>query len=120
MCIGLFNIELQITSWIVEKGHNQTWIALSDQKEEGNFTWESGPQLSSEIEAYWSAGSPNNSRGNEDCVVITLGTQLSERKIEDVTCTIKKPLVCQKLIPGNQFTIFLFFASHILPTIQIR
>ena len=85
---------------MVNKGHNQTWIGLSDQNEEGNFTWESGPHFSPKM-ANWSAWSPDDYEGNEDCVIITLGTQPSKHKMDDVPCTIKKPFVCQKLIPGR-------------------
>ena len=92
---------------MVNKGHSQTWIGLSDQNEEGKFTWESGPHLSPKMAANWSAWSPDNYEGNEDCVIISLGTHLSKHKMVDVPCTIKSPFVCQKLIPGDlQYVLY--------------
>lgn len=78
----------------------EAWVGLS--KKEGNFTWESGQQLSNETKAHWLAGSPDDSAGgNRDCVIFTTQKQ----KIEDIPCTSAKPFVCQKLIPGNQCII---------------
>ena len=78
----------------------EAWIGLSDQKEEGNFTWESGRQLSNETEAHWFAGSPDDYGGNEDCVIITTENQIWG--MGDIPCTKASPFVCQKLLPGER------------------
>ena len=83
---------------MINEGLAEAWIGLSDQKEEGDFTWESGRQLSNETKAHWLAGSPDDdSGGNKDCVIFATQKQ----KIGDIPCTSAKPFVCQKLIPGE-------------------
>ena len=81
---------------MIKKDLAEAWIGLS--KKEGNFTWESGQQLSNESKAHWLAGSPDDSGGNRDCVIFTTQKQ----KIEDILCTNARPFVCQKLIPGER------------------
>jgi hypothetical protein len=65
-----------------------TWIGLSDVDVEGQFVWADGEPLLPAEEA-WSSGQPNNTGGNQNCVVITNG------EWQDVACAQRNAFLCE-------------------------
>ncbi|XP_072333685.1 CD209 antigen-like protein D [Scyliorhinus torazame] len=71
-----------------EKFHKQypCWIGLTDQENEGNWTWVDGTPLSF---SQWLDGEPNNA-GDEDCAVLKSG-RWNDRK-----CNYLFHFICQQ------------------------
>ncbi|XP_038946013.1 CD209 antigen-like protein C [Rattus norvegicus] len=71
------------------KKKRNTWMGLSDRKEEGQWLWVDGSPLLFNFRNYWSAGEPNN-QDNEDCAVF------SDSGWNDITCSHEAFWVCKK------------------------
>lgn len=75
---------------------DNTWIGLTDEMEEGTFTWQDGtePEYTN-----WKKGEPNNSYAyltfgvGEDCVEVRPG---DGDTWNDLLCTARRQFVCQK------------------------
>ena len=66
---------------------------MTDLDNEGTFTWESGYNLTSDVDIYWKSGQPNG-KHKENCVGVRDG------EMWDVSCNISLRFICQKRIPG--------------------
>ena len=75
------------------------WIGLIDENNEGNFIWESGQMLASDVESYWGPNQPANSveAGQRVCTHVN-----AEGIMDDVNCeTLKHHVVCQENAYGR-------------------
>ena len=75
------------------------WIGLIDKSNDGNFTWESGLMLHSDVESFWAPGQPNNmvQDGRRVCTRVH-----SQSKMDDINCgSTNNHVLCQKNIEGN-------------------
>ena len=80
---------------------NQTqfWIGLIDERNDGNFTWESGLMLDSDVESYWAQSQPSNlvGAGRRVCTHVN-----AQSKMDDINCgSTNNHVLCQKNIEGN-------------------
>ncbi len=60
------------------------WFGASDSATEGTFRWVDGPevgQVVSLVNGFWYANQPDNTGGDEDCLMIYQG------KFNDATCS---------------------------------
>ena len=93
--------KLQFFAWLkLQEGvqKNDFWIGLSDRKEVGKFTWNSGHKHAYNITSRWASGQPQNN--DEHCVEINLwGDDL---KMHDYPCQDKHRFVCQKRHRGGK------------------
>ena len=93
---AILNFSIQITSWMNQK---QFWIGLIDEKNDGNFTWESGLMLNSGVESYWANNQPKNMIGVGRRVCTHVNAQ---GKMNDITCgSGNNHAVCQKDMQGT-------------------
>ncbi|KAJ6658610.1 hypothetical protein lerEdw1_019998 [Lerista edwardsae] len=73
------------------------WIGLSDQEEEGNWTWVDGTQYSQDA-SFWESGQPDNWQGaeghQEDCVH---ARNVHLNSWNDQSCTIHSRWICKKI-----------------------
>ncbi|XP_052024092.1 CD209 antigen-like protein C [Apodemus sylvaticus] len=69
------------------KKKGNTWMGLSDAKEEGQWLWVDGSPL--QWRNYWSVGEPNN-QDDEDCAIF------SNPGWNDVICSYKAFWICKK------------------------
>ena len=75
------------------------WIGLIDKSNDGNFTWESGLMLHSDVESFWAPGQPNNMVQDGRRVCTRVHTQ---SKMDDINCgSTNNHVLCQKNIEGN-------------------
>ncbi|XP_070702759.1 lactose-binding lectin l-2-like [Pempheris klunzingeri] len=65
-----------------------TWIGLSDTQKERGWMWSDGSAVKF---VFWSAGQPDNSGNNEDCVHSNFGTDV---KWNDHQCSQTFTFVC--------------------------
>ena len=84
-------LTLQITNSV---NSSRYFIGLSDRLTEGNFTWESGNLLTSDVAAYWKPGQPNGDH-KENCVGVKNGEML------DIGCNQALRFVCQKRLSSE-------------------
>ncbi|XP_051540358.1 CD209 antigen-like isoform X1 [Myxocyprinus asiaticus] len=76
----------------ISKGES-VWIGLSDSDEEGTWKWVDSIKLTS---GFWSAGEPNDHKGNEDCVIT--GSWLFSSGWADYPCNNAFKWACEKSI----------------------
>ena len=72
-------------------------IGLSHRQVEGFWAWESGSQLSAEVETHWSLrwGQPDNLGGHENCAMVTKKDDVNP-SMHDIPCNLPRGFVCQK------------------------
>ena len=78
-------------------GRGNYWIGLSDSETEGDWKWADGTKLSEYKN--WGQQQPNDNRGNQDCVVIRLGSSHNRNydgEWNDVNCSKNKGFICEK------------------------
>ena len=83
-------LTFQITQRI---NSSRYFIGLTDLDDEGNFVWESGYNLTSDVSAYWRSGQPNGDH-KENSVGVRNG------KMWDISCNKAYRFVCQKRLSG--------------------
>lgn len=66
-----------------------SWLGGNDLDSEGSWAWEDREDWGGFLS--WSLAEPNNSGGNEDCVVMT-----SSDNWNDIPCTVLRSYVCKK------------------------
>lgn len=68
-----------VAQFLLSRGGNaenvSVWLGASDQEQEGTFRWLDGTPLTSPAYSNWGAGQPDNFRGNEDWVTMTVTLQ---------------------------------------------
>ena len=83
--------------WVYEyfrtegKTSNSIWIGLNDIAKEGNYQWIDGRGNYSSF-SYWISGEPNNSGGDQNCVVLWAGYL---GKWGDIACANVFPALCK-------------------------
>ncbi|CAG5122283.1 unnamed protein product, partial [Candidula unifasciata] len=68
------------------------WIGLNDRRTEGTYVW-----LDDRTKANftrWNTGAPNNSNGNENCVVVDSN---KGDRWDDLDCNTTNRFICQRL-----------------------
>lgn len=86
-------------STLVNAQKGRYWIGLNDRAKEGLFTWLDDRNKTTY--SFWDTGMPNNSAGNENCVV-TDGNRAN--KWDDLDCSTLNRYICQRSPNGNHVT----------------
>ena len=100
----------QIISWLNEKHHSKRncWIGLNDLEIENSFKWESGRDLSEEVETHWADDQPNNQDGRDHCVQVFKDPSDSFG-MWDTVCDRPLFSMCQKRPLGKEFILIKYF-----------
>ena len=86
-----FLIKYSESSHVVFAAHAATWIGMSDQSNEGTFSWSDGTAL--DYNEGWLGGQPDN-LGNEDCGEIWFNVDVGPGW-NDHVCSTRHPYVCK-------------------------
>ncbi|XP_042325964.1 C-type lectin domain family 4 member F-like isoform X2 [Sceloporus undulatus] len=92
----LSSITSRQEMYLQREASGQTfWIGLTDQQEEGNWTWLDGSKYNQRV-SFWAQGQPDNWYGapghQEDCVHLA-------GQWNDVSCTYSYKGICKKVSP---------------------
>uniref|UniRef100_A0A6P7FD54 Macrophage mannose receptor 1-like n=1 Tax=Diabrotica virgifera virgifera TaxID=50390 RepID=A0A6P7FD54_DIAVI len=87
------NTVLQASSY----GRNTFWT--SGNKEDNKWTWLKGEPLEF---TNWNAGEPNNGRGNEDCLTVTVFKSDNHSLWNDEPCGWGYTPVCEKVVECSE------------------
>ncbi|XP_052275026.1 C-type mannose receptor 2-like isoform X2 [Dreissena polymorpha] len=73
------------------------WVGARRNSYSSEFQWINGANVSQ----FWGDGEPNNNGGNENCVILALGTP---GFLNDQSCKISIPFVCEAQDASEQLT----------------
>ena len=96
---------LQIVEWLSDKnlGGDWAWIGLSDRVSEGNWVWETGGQVPSDVaaKAHWNQGGGEpNGQTDENCAAMS-GTW---GRFDDRWCQGTRSFVCEQIYDQAKYT----------------
>ncbi|XP_058630115.1 stonustoxin subunit beta-like isoform X2 [Onychostoma macrolepis] len=78
-----------VTSIVNEMGVS-VWIGLTDREKKGTMKWVDNSPLN---QGFWRKGEPNDTNGNEDCIVLNPSTVLDNWN--DIPCFERSIFICE-------------------------
>jgi len=84
---------MRLSGTKMHMGRDRLWVGASDSHEEGVWRWVSASRVAPDIG--WTNDQPRDITGKEDCMAMIVKHPPA---VEALSCTTRKPFVCQKHI----------------------
>ena len=94
---------MQVLQWTSRNdGYDAYWIGLTDTENEGTWKWQSGDELSDNLNwGKWKSGEPNNAPKHKDVEEDCAAVGWDGKFVGDIDCDSKRPVFCVKKLKGE-------------------